>query len=147
MKKQILLLTALLGLSLMLFSCSDDTGTTPDTGTQEDVSYVNTNIRSYTYNEYDLDSENNEVTESKHQDSLNYEQETSKDGKTASEYKVYTNAEGTYTEDGSEYYASETNKLYAHLSVFQSMFANIEASGFSLESLFDGAGDWFLIAD
>lgn len=145
MKKQLLTLSALLGLSLMLFSCSDDTGTNPDQ--KEDVSYMNTSISSYTYNEYDLDSDNNEVSTTKHQDSLNYEQETSKDGKTASEYKVYTNAEGSYTEDGSEYYAGETNKLYAHVSVFQSMFANIEAEGFTLESLFDSAGDWFLIAD
>ncbi|PKL80078.1 MAG: hypothetical protein CVV25_05730 [Ignavibacteriae bacterium HGW-Ignavibacteriae-4] len=147
MKKQLLTLTALLGLSLMLFSCSDDKTTSPDPDPTEDVSYVNSNITSYTYNEYDLDSENKEVTETTHQDSLNYEQQTSKDGKTADEYQVYTNVDGSYTSDGNEYYAGETNKLYAHLSVFQSMFANIEANGFSLESLFDGAGDWFLIAD
>jgi hypothetical protein len=145
MKKQLLTLTALLGLSLMLFSCSDDTTTEPDN--KEDVSYMNTSINSYTYNEYDLDSNNTEISETRHQDSLSYTQETNKDGKAASEYKVYTNTEGSYMEDGNEYYAGETNKLYAHLSVFQSMFANIESNGFTLSALFDSAGEWFLIAD
>ncbi len=145
MKKQLLTLTALLGLSLMLFSCSDDTAVTPDT--KEDVTYMNTSITSYTYNEYDLDTSNVEIPETRHQDSLSHKQEATKDGKAATEYSVFTNVEGSYMDDGSEFYAGETNKLYAHLSVFQSLFGNIESSGFSLETLFDGTGDWFLIAD
>ena len=145
MKKQLMTLTALLGLSLMLFSCSDDTGTTPDP--VEDVTYFNGNVETYVYDEYDLDTANTEVAGTRHQDSLTYEEETSKDGKTASEYNVQTNAEGSYSDDGSVFYSGETNKMYAHLSVFQSLFGNIKAEGFSLESLFDGAGDWFLIAD
>ncbi|MFA7325028.1 MAG: hypothetical protein WC121_00040 [Candidatus Kapaibacterium sp.] len=146
MKKQQLTLTALLVLSLMLFSCSDDdTGTTPEE--KEDVTYYNNEINSYTYNEYDLDSNNVEISETSHQDSLSHTQETTKDRKTASEFMVFTNIEGSYMEDGTEFYAGETNKLYAHLSVFQGMFANIESNGFTLSALFDSAGDWFLIAD
>lgn len=145
MKKQLLTLTALLGISLMLFSCSDDKVTTPEE--KADVTYLNTNISSYTYNEYDLDTSNVEKPETRHQDSLSHQQETTKDGKAATEYSVFTNVEGGYMEDGSEYYAGETNKLYAHLSVFQSLFANVESDGFSLSALFDSAGNWFLIAD
>lgn len=135
----------MIGFSLLVTNCSDDdNGTNPD---PKNVTYYNTNITSYTYNEYDLDESNNEKSETRHQDSLSFVQETTKDGKTAWEYDVYTNAEGTYESDGKEYYAGEKNKLYAHLSVFQKMFANIESNGFSLETLFDQAGDWFLIAD
>lgn len=147
MKKQLLTLTALLGLSLMLFSCSDDkTPTKPDDNTT-DVTYLNSNIYSYNYDEYDLNADNSEKAETRHQDSLLFTQKLTKDGKSASEYQVYTNVSGNYTEDGKVYYAGEPNKLYAHLSVFQNLFSKIESNGFSLSQIFDGAGNWFLIAD
>lgn len=145
MKKQLLILTALVGLSAMLFSCSDDKVTKPEE--TDDVTYFNNNVYSYTYDEYDLDENNVQNAETVHQDSLVLTQTLTKDGKNASEFQVYTNVEGTYTEDGMVYYAGETNKLYAHLSVFQSLLGNIESNGFSLAPLFDQAGDWFLIAD
>lgn len=145
MKKQLLALTALLGLSLMLFSCSDDKTTTPEE--KDDVTYFNNNIYSYTYDEYDLDTANVKISATLHQDSLEFAQIMTKDGKNATEYRVFTNVDGSYAQVENEYYAGETNKLYAHLSVFQGLFANIESEGFSLQSLFDSAGEWFLVAD
>lgn len=143
--KQLMTLTALLGFSLMLFSCSDDTTTGP--GTTSDKEYVNAEIKTYVYNKYDLNFADDPVDGTEYQDSLVYEQETDKDGKTAQEYKVYTNAEGSYMEDGSSFYSGENGKLYVHQSFFQNLTGNIEAEGFSLSSIFDAAGDWFLIAD
>lgn len=145
MKKQILTLTALLGISLMLFSCSDDKVTTPEE--KEDVTYFNNDIYSYTYDEYDLDTTNSPINTTRHQDSLTFTQILTKDGKSSTEFNVLTNVDGSYADAGQEYYAGEPNKLYAHLSVFQSMFANVESNGFTLSALFDSAGDWFLIAD
>lgn len=147
MKKQLLTLTALLGLSLMLFSCSDDKSTSPNPEPKDDVTYFDNNVYSYTYDEYDLDTTNSPIDATRHQDSLEMSQVLTKDGKKATEYKVFTNVDGSYTPVENEYYAGETNKLYAHLSVFQSMFANIESDGFTLEALFNGAGNWFLVAD
>ena len=146
MKKQLLILTALLGMSLMLFSCSDD-DTTTGPGDGDDKEYVNSEIKTYVYNEYDLNFADDPVDGTEHQDSLVYEQEADKDGKTAQEYKVYTNAEGSYMEDGTNYYSGENGKLYVHLSFFQKLAGNIEAEGFYLSSIFDSAGDWFLVAD
>ena len=145
MKKQLLILTALLGFSLMLFSCSDDKTTTPEE--KDDVTYFDNSVNSYTYDEYDLDTTNNPIEETRHQDSLQMSQVMTKDDKNATEYKVFTNVDSSYNQVENEYYAGETNKLYAHLSVFQSMFANIESDGFTLEALFNGAGNWFLVAD
>lgn len=146
MKKQLLTLTTLLGLSLMLFSCSDDETTTePDE--QEDVVYINNNVYAYVYDEYDIDSDGKAVTETTHKDSVNFEQDINKDGKEAKEYKTYTNESGTYEEAEVTYYSNETNNLYIHSSVLFSTFGSLEAEGISLGDLLTFGNEWFLLAD
>jgi len=136
-----------MSIAAFVVSCSDDDNGTDPTGNGDDKNYVNAEIKNYVYNEYDLNFADDPVDGTEHQDSLVYEQETEKDSKTAQEYKAYTNVDGSYEEDGSIFYSGEEGKLYVHQSFFQSLTANIEAEGFSLSNLFDGAGDWFLIAD
>ncbi|MFN3195196.1 MAG: hypothetical protein ACE364_04520 [Chlorobiota bacterium] len=148
MKNKIIMLISLMSVAAFIVSCSDDddNGTDPS-GNGDDKSYVNSEINTYVYNEYDLNFADDPVEGTEHQDSLVYEQETEKDSRTAQEYKVYTNAEGSYEEDGSVFYSGDSGKLYVHQSFFQSLTGNIEAEGFSLANLFDDASDWFLIAD
>jgi hypothetical protein len=141
------MLISMMSIAAFLVSCSDDDNGTEPTVNGEDKNYVNSEIKTYVYNEYDLDIFNDQVDGTEYQDSLVYEQETEKDSKTAQEYKVYTNAEGSYTEDGSVFYSGGDSKMYVHQSFFQSLTGNVEAEGFSLANLFDGAGDWFLVAD
>ena len=146
MNKQLITLTTLLGLSLMLFSCSDDKTTTePDV--QEDVIYINNNVNAYVYDEYDLDSEGNVVAETTHKDSVNYEKDVNKDGKEAKEYKTYTDESGTFEEAETTYYSSETNKLFIHSTVLFSTFGSLEAEGISLGDLLTFGNEWFLLAD
>jgi hypothetical protein len=148
MKNKIIMLISLMSVAAFIVSCSDDddNGTDPS-GNGDDKSYVNSEINTYVYDEYDLNFADDPVEGTEHQDSLVYEQETEKDSRTAQEYKVYTNAEGSYEEDGSVFYSGDSGKLYVHQSYFQSLTADVEAEGFSLANLFDGAGDWFLVAD
>ena len=146
MKNKIIMLISLMSVAAFIVSCSDDdNGTEPED--KEDVVYFDGSVEAYVYDEYDLDTDNSKIANTVHQDSLAYSQETQKDGKSASEYSVFTNAEGSYMSDGMNYYSGETNKMYAHISVFQNMFGNIEAEGFSLETFFDQIDTWFLIAD
>ena len=146
MKRQFLTLATLLGLSLMLFSCSDDdTGTTPVD--EENVTYIDNNIQAFVYNEYDLDADGNAVTESTHQDSVTYEQDVNKDGKNAKEYKTYTNESGTYEEAEVTYYSNEENELYIHSSVLLSTFGSLQAEGIALGDLLSFGNEWFLLAD
>jgi len=146
MKRQLLTLTALLGLSLMLFSCSDDDKTTgPDV--EKDVVYIHNNVNTYVYDEYDLDSDGKPIAETTHKDSLNFEQEVNKDGKSAREYKTFTNESGSYEEAETTYYSSEKNKLYIHSSVLLSTFGSLQAEGISLGDILTFGNEWFLLAD
>ncbi len=141
------MLISMMSIAAFVVSCSDDDNGTDPNGNGDDKNYVNADIKTYVYNEYDLNFADDPVDGTEHQDSLVYEQETEKDSKTVHEYKFYTNEEGDYTEDGSVFYAGEKGKLYVHQSFFQKLTGNVEAEGFSLANLFDGAEDWFLIAD
>lgn len=147
MKNKILILISMIGIAAFVVSCSDDTngGTKPEE--KEDVEYFDGSVESYVYNEYDLDTNNVKITSTVHQDSLAFVQETQINSKSASEYSMFTNVDGSYVNDSTVYFSGETNKMYAHLTVLQSMFGNIEAEGFSLETFFDQIGRWFLVAD
>jgi hypothetical protein len=148
MKRNLILITAIFGLAFLFTACSDDDSSNPtDTGKTEDVSYLSGEVYSYVYDEYDLDMSNAPMTVTTHQDSLTYVQTLDKDGKEAIEFELLTNESGEYEAEGNVYYASEPNKLYAHRSVFQGLFNKIESNGFSLSSVLDSTGSWFLIAD
>jgi len=142
------MLISMMSIAAFVVSCSDDSdggGTEPED--KEDVVYFDSSVDSYVYDEYDLDTNNVKITSTVHQDSLAFVQETQINSKAASEYSMFTNVDGNYVNDSTVYYSGETNKMYAHLTVLQSMFGNIEAEGFSLETFFDQIGRWYLIAD
>jgi len=133
-------------IAAFVVSCSDDDGGT-EPEEKEDVVYFDGSVKTYVYDEYDLDTNNVQIATTIHQDSLAFVQETQINSRGASEYSVFTNLDGDYVADSTVYFSGETNKMFAHLTVLQSMFGNIEAEGFSLETFFDQIGRWYLIAD
>lgn len=149
MKKNIALIFVAIAMTTFFSSCSDDSSPTqPKEEETKDVNYFNNDIYSYTYDEYDLNGDNSKDVATEHQDSLQFVQILTKDGKSATEFQVYTNESGAYAPDGNVHYAGETNKLYIHSTVIQKLFGRVKANGFSLLSLLDiNKSNWYLIAD
>lgn len=149
MKKILILLTALIGFSVIFSSCSDDKSTNPNTNPEgTNNTYFITKKGSYWIYKNKTDDPNNNTSDTK--DSIYLNSIESKDGKDAYICDQYTdtNDDGTYEtkSENSNFYATETSKLYLHKdSFFPPQFG--PGGFFDLSDQIVFKSDWVKIVD
>lgn len=127
-----------------LVSCSDDEPTIPKI---DDKNYLPTNNGAFWISEvYTLDT-NGRINNEPYFDSLIVTGNEMKLGKNASVFKAYTSVNRSdWTENRTEYYYIDGNKIYAHSDFFQSVFGvNISELGVDLPIPYPD--EWYLFID